>query len=918
MAKAGTILIDIKADTSYLVKSTEKAQRYVKRAIGNMQKTIGGLAVAYLSLQTAAKAFEEAAKMVNVAKEFERFENILSTIEGSSQKAQVSMKWINNFSKTTPFDLRNVTESFVKLKAYGIDPTTGTLRTLGNTASAMGKPMIQAVEAMADAMTGENERLKEFGIRASAMGEEVKYSWTNSSGEAREIIVENNSAVIQSTLNSIWNSSYQGAMDKQSKSLSGMLSNISGAWVSFQNDFMKNTGMYNYLKAITFVIGEDMSKAMELTSDNSKAYSNNLSESFRLIFESGALVIDVFRGIGNISGVVMDSIQASFWAVVWAINKASEYVAKAIDYVANTSIDTYNIIASQIDGMSTIGKIDLFSTVSSWSDASAQAVRDNINEIKTNLVDLSEFDRTWNYTQKLLDKSDIKYQEFKSQEVTKDNKRDFGNAVSIAKVEIEKQESSQTSYEKELAKQEEYTKNVLKNYYGTQTTTVETLDKTTDVVEKLNNTFISNNSNNDMYTRVTDTIGTLNDFSDSVNNIDYAVESATSSVEKFIFAFSDTLINSISSNAQTLYSIGSQKTGFTNISYQDALATANGAKDSLLSNPLDTDIAKTYETAFNQLIDSANNYLVAENFASTIDFNYAKAVASSQIDSFQEAALNSYTVLDSMNNLLSSINQSFLDGILSDAERADIKGVANEVNLKAQEYLVGSNSVSAFIKNLYGSNGKGISLDTINATFPELAVATNLNEDDLSNIDQSTIATVSAINNLGEYISNIPAPVVNVAGQTVTSVPAQKQAIVKSIPQYQYKWWNGGGYSYGAIPPLGSGAEKILIGYKDVVEYYADGGFTGKSNLAQDFTGQRPIKGLSQLHEEEWVAPRWMTKGDPQLFNDLEAVRQKGSFASGGFISGDTTLSANYIDNTKIVKLLEDIRTNTSKSRFAS
>ena len=42
---------------------------------------------------------------------------------------------------------------------------------LPNTASAMGKIVEQFVEAVADASTGEFERLKEFGIKASSEGD---------------------------------------------------------------------------------------------------------------------------------------------------------------------------------------------------------------------------------------------------------------------------------------------------------------------------------------------------------------------------------------------------------------------------------------------------------------------------------------------------------------------------------------------------------------------------------------------------------------------------------------------------------------------------------------------------------------------------------------------------------------------------
>lgn len=89
------------------------------------------------------------------------------------------MAWIGDFAATTPYDLAQVTESFIQLKAYGLDPVqNGLLRTLGDTSAAMGKPIEQAVEAIADAVTGENERLKEFGIKARVEGDEIVYAYT--------------------------------------------------------------------------------------------------------------------------------------------------------------------------------------------------------------------------------------------------------------------------------------------------------------------------------------------------------------------------------------------------------------------------------------------------------------------------------------------------------------------------------------------------------------------------------------------------------------------------------------------------------------------------------------------------------------------------------------------------------------------
>ena len=77
---------------------------------------------------------------VDPVAEFERFETVLTTIEGSSEKARESMNWIDDFAVKTPFQLGQVTDAFVKLRAYGMDPTDGLLCDLGDASAAMGKP----------------------------------------------------------------------------------------------------------------------------------------------------------------------------------------------------------------------------------------------------------------------------------------------------------------------------------------------------------------------------------------------------------------------------------------------------------------------------------------------------------------------------------------------------------------------------------------------------------------------------------------------------------------------------------------------------------------------------------------------------------------------------------------------------------
>lgn len=186
---------------------------------------------------------------VATASQFERFLAILETTEGSAAKAQEALDWASDFAATTPYALAEVTDAFVKLRAYGMEPTQGLLRTLGDTAAGMGKPLMQAVEAIADAQTGEYERLKEFGIRAAVDGQRVAFRYTDRAGKEQIAQTDaRNREAISSTLGAIWNDRYGGAMQRLSTTWSGMLSNLGDQWTRFQQKVMA-AGVFAWMQS---------------------------------------------------------------------------------------------------------------------------------------------------------------------------------------------------------------------------------------------------------------------------------------------------------------------------------------------------------------------------------------------------------------------------------------------------------------------------------------------------------------------------------------------------------------------------------------------------------------------------------------------------------------------------------------------
>jgi hypothetical protein len=85
----------------------------------------------------------------------------------------------------------------------------------------MGKDMMQMIEAVADASTGEFERLKEFGIKAKSEGDNVALTFRGVTTE-----IGKNSEEIQEYLLAIGETQFGDAMQNQMERLPGLLSNL--------------------------------------------------------------------------------------------------------------------------------------------------------------------------------------------------------------------------------------------------------------------------------------------------------------------------------------------------------------------------------------------------------------------------------------------------------------------------------------------------------------------------------------------------------------------------------------------------------------------------------------------------------------------------------------------------------------------
>ena len=203
-------------------------------------------------------------KILDTTVEFQKMEAVLSTALGSNSAAKAAMDQIVNFASSTPFQVNELTDSFVKLANRGFVPTMEQMKQMGDLASSVGKSFDQLTEAILDAQTGEFERLKQFGIKASAQGDIVQFTFKGITTE-----VARSDKAIQEYLLSLGNlEGVAGSMEAIAATTGGAISNLEDNITQlFKNIGESSSGFLNwFVKDLNNVISSlrNMGEIMEL------------------------------------------------------------------------------------------------------------------------------------------------------------------------------------------------------------------------------------------------------------------------------------------------------------------------------------------------------------------------------------------------------------------------------------------------------------------------------------------------------------------------------------------------------------------------------------------------------------------------------------------------------------------------------
>jgi len=211
-----------------------------------------------------------ASDVIRVSASFEKLENMLTTLTGSSEEAREALDWIVDFGSLT-YGIDAVADAFVKLKSAGIDPTNGSLRALTEALMSYGKTaedlklaaiaiqqmMGKGVVSMEELRGQLAERIPDaIQIMASSLGlSQKEFEKLVSQGviPAKEAI----EALIRGLQNK-----YGGAIEKFADDFDKLVMRMKSQWELLLRD-VGVSGPYGATKAFIKALTEEMKKLRE-------------------------------------------------------------------------------------------------------------------------------------------------------------------------------------------------------------------------------------------------------------------------------------------------------------------------------------------------------------------------------------------------------------------------------------------------------------------------------------------------------------------------------------------------------------------------------------------------------------------------------------------------------------------------------
>ena len=361
-----------------LDKEFDKVDKSINRASGSFGKFKGLLAGAITVGGIAAFG----KSVVDASSKAEDLKTALQTVTGSAGEADKAFKFIRDFTETTPFQVDQVAQAFLKLKAAGLEPSIETLTMFGDVA-AVTNDKVGALEAITDLYSRtvagglgleELDRLADRGIP-------VYDILTKKIGITRQEVSEfgktaEGAAKITQALTEGFNERFGGGMERSADNLSTRFSTLSdtieGLLIKVGEGGLADainvavSKFTDFLKAnedLALSLGEKLGKAVVAVTDGiiflfenadkakpifdllGNVFTNVVAPAFKLAFDialklaealnplfevAGPAIESAFRGV---AGIMTDIVIPAFELVISTISKVIDKINSMIDFI---------------------------------------------------------------------------------------------------------------------------------------------------------------------------------------------------------------------------------------------------------------------------------------------------------------------------------------------------------------------------------------------------------------------------------------------------------------------------------------------------------------------------------------------------------------------------------------------------------
>lgn len=246
-----------------------------------------------------------AVSFVGPAAQMERFKVQLTNLEGSSAGAEKAMAWISDFATKTPLEMNDTVAAYARLKAFGLDPTNGSLQALVDTMAATGGGAEQLdglVMALGQSWTKgklQSEEALQMLERGVPVWDLLAEKLGKTSAEVQEMATKGKLGrqEIMLLVEALGDKN-KGASDGMSKTWDGIISNLMDHWSRFQMMVM-DSGVFDYLKSRMQIFLDLLNRMAD--DGTLQAWADRVAKTMLTVLQGlwdfGAMVVDTWQAI---------------------------------------------------------------------------------------------------------------------------------------------------------------------------------------------------------------------------------------------------------------------------------------------------------------------------------------------------------------------------------------------------------------------------------------------------------------------------------------------------------------------------------------------------------------------------------------------------------------------------------------------